>query len=118
MVEEGLMERFGIEEIHQGYGQSEVMSLMSREPGVAYAPNSLGTPVDGIEVRILDDEDEEVRLSAAGALARLRTAASDHRVAMAMAVAALAAGPVRIDDGECVEKSFPAFWQRWEGILP
>ncbi len=53
-------ERFGIEEIHQGYGQSEVMSLMSRQPGVEYAPNSLGTPADGIEVRLLDDEDEEV----------------------------------------------------------
>ena len=25
--------RFGIEEIHQGYGQSEVMTLLSRRPG-------------------------------------------------------------------------------------
>ena len=36
----------------------------------------------------------------------------DHRVAMAMAVAALAAGvPASIDGAECVEKSWPEFWQ-------
>ena len=35
-----------------------------------------------------------------------------HRVAMAMAVAALAAGvPASIDGAECVEKSWPEFWQ-------
>jgi crotonobetaine/carnitine-CoA ligase len=52
--------RFGIEEIHQGYGQSEVMTLLSRRPGKRYAPNSLGEPANGIEVRILDDRDYEV----------------------------------------------------------
>ena len=52
--------RFGIEEIHQGYGQSEVMALLSRRPGRRYAPNSLGEPADGIEVKILDDRDYEV----------------------------------------------------------
>lgn len=37
---------------------------------------------------------------------------NDHRVAMAMAVAALAAGvPASIDGAECVEKSWPEFWQ-------
>jgi 3-phosphoshikimate 1-carboxyvinyltransferase len=36
--------------------------------------------------------------------------AGDHRVAMAMAVAALAArGPVRIDGWEAVATSYPAF---------
>jgi carnitine-CoA ligase len=52
--------RFGIEEIHQGYGQSEVMALIARRPGRRYAPNSLGEPADGIEVKILDDRDYEV----------------------------------------------------------
>ena len=53
-------ERFGIEEIHQGYGQSEVMSLLSRRRGREYEPNSLGQAADGIEVRLLDDGDFEV----------------------------------------------------------
>jgi len=43
-------------------------------------------------------------------------AAGDHRIAMAMAVAALAAGPLELDDGGCVQKSFPGFWQAWSGV--
>lgn len=46
------------------------------------------------------------------------TAAEDHRIAMAMAVTALAAGPLNLDDGNCVQKSFPGFWQQWEVLLP
>lgn len=45
------------------------------------------------------------------------TAASDHRVAMAMAVAALARGAVELDEPECVGKSFPAFWEVWNDML-
>lgn len=41
------------------------------------------------------------------------TAAGDHRIAMAMAVAALAAGPLELDDPSCVSKSFPDFWKSW-----
>jgi len=48
--------------------------------------------------------------------AREVTAAGDHRVAMAMAVAALAAGPLRVDDGICVGKSFPGFWTAWDRL--
>lgn len=53
-------ERFGIEEIHQGYGQSEAMLALSRRPGKTYKPNSLGEPADGIELKLLDEEDREV----------------------------------------------------------
>ena len=36
----------------------------------------------------------------------------DHRIAMAAAVAAAAAGgPVRLDDVDCVAKSYPDFWK-------
>jgi 3-phosphoshikimate 1-carboxyvinyltransferase len=36
---------------------------------------------------------------------------SDHRIAMAFAVAALAArGETRIHDAECADVSFPGFW--------
>jgi 3-phosphoshikimate 1-carboxyvinyltransferase len=45
---------------------------------------------------------------------RAASAADDHRIAMAMAVAALAAGPIELDDSTCVVKSFPGFWGAWE----
>jgi 3-phosphoshikimate 1-carboxyvinyltransferase len=44
------------------------------------------------------------------------TAAGDHRIAMAMAVAALAAGPLELDEADCVSKSFPGFWGLWEHL--
>ena len=45
------------------------------------------------------------------------TAADDHRVAMAMAVAALASGELELDDGSCVGKSFPGFWNMWDTLI-
>ena len=53
-------ERFGLEQIFQGYGQSEVLGLVNRAPGASYPPNALGDVDDGIEVRLLDDDDNEV----------------------------------------------------------
>jgi 3-phosphoshikimate 1-carboxyvinyltransferase len=47
---------------------------------------------------------------------RTVNAASDHRVAMALAVAALRAGPLLLDDGDCVSKSFPTFWGMWNRV--
>lgn len=41
----------------------------------------------------------------------------DHRIAMSAAVAAaLCEEPVVIGDAECTEKSFPGFWEIWEGM--
>jgi 3-phosphoshikimate 1-carboxyvinyltransferase len=51
-----------------------------------------------------------------GAVAKV-TAAGDHRVAMAMAVAALVSGPLELDDPHCVSKSFPMFWEVWNQLL-
>jgi len=45
------------------------------------------------------------------------TAAGDHRIAMAMAVAALATGPLQLDDASCVAKSFPGFWSMWDRMV-
>ncbi len=45
------------------------------------------------------------------------TAANDHRVAMAMAVAALVAGELELDDGSCVGKSYPGFWNMWDTLV-
>ncbi len=41
---------------------------------------------------------------------------NDHRMAMSFAVAGLKAAGVRILDEACVQKSFPAFWEVFEGL--
>jgi 3-phosphoshikimate 1-carboxyvinyltransferase len=48
---------------------------------------------------------------------RAVTAAGDHRIAMAMAVAALGAGRLELDDPDAVAKSFPTFWTQWRRLL-
>jgi 3-phosphoshikimate 1-carboxyvinyltransferase len=48
---------------------------------------------------------------------RAVVAADDHRIAMAMAVASLVCGPLELDDPECVQKSFPDFWQCWRQVV-
>jgi 3-phosphoshikimate 1-carboxyvinyltransferase len=45
------------------------------------------------------------------------TAADDHRIAMAMAVTALRAGPLKLDNPDCVAKSFPGFWESWRSLI-
>jgi len=40
----------------------------------------------------------------------------DHRMAMSFAVAGVAAPGIVIRDGECVSKSFPAFWDQLESL--
>jgi len=45
------------------------------------------------------------------------TAAGDHRIAMAMAVAALVVGELELDDASCVGKSFPDFWRMWDRLV-
>lgn len=46
------------------------------------------------------------------------TSSHDHRMAMALTVAAYGAdSPVIIDDRECVAKSFPDFFEKWEQVV-
>jgi len=45
------------------------------------------------------------------------TSAGDHRIAMAMAVAALVVGDLELDDASCVGKSFPDFWRMWDRLI-
>lgn len=40
----------------------------------------------------------------------------DHRIAMCFAVAGLRVPGVQIHGEDCVSKSFPDFWQRWQGM--
>jgi len=61
-------ERFGLEAIHQGYGQSECMALFARadDGRRAWKANCLGEPAPGIEVALLDDDDRPVPPGTAG----------------------------------------------------
>jgi 3-phosphoshikimate 1-carboxyvinyltransferase len=43
---------------------------------------------------------------------------NDHRIAMSFAMAGLKVPGVCIRNENCVEKSFPAFWQVFEGLYP
>ena len=67
-LEEPFKKRFGIDEIHQGYGQSEVMTILARTPGRDWKPNTLGEPQEGIEAAVLDDEDRPVAPGEVGEL--------------------------------------------------
>ncbi len=62
-------ERFGIEAIHQGYGQSECLGLLDRtDDGQPKKPNSLGRVSGGLELAILDEEDRPVEAGETGEL--------------------------------------------------
>jgi len=50
-----------------------------------------------------------------GALVLLETY-DDHRMAMALALAACGGRPVRIDDPGCTGKTFPSYWDVLEGV--
>lgn len=68
---------------------------------------------------IVDDDGFEVAEPLSpGSESMIRvTAAGDHRIAMAMALAALVSGPIELDDPHCVSKSFPSFWTQWAQML-
>jgi crotonobetaine/carnitine-CoA ligase len=55
-------ERFGIEKISQGFGQSEISFVMSRLPTNVGGskPGALGTPNPDIELRLVDDDLNDV----------------------------------------------------------
>jgi crotonobetaine/carnitine-CoA ligase len=65
---EPFKERFGIEVIAQGYGQSEAFTILNRiDDGTRrWKPNSTGTPPPGFDVRLLDDDDAEVPVGEVG----------------------------------------------------
>lgn len=43
---------------------------------------------------------------------------NDHRTAMSFAILGLAVGGITITNAECVEKSFPEFWDVFRGMIP
>ncbi|MFP6664280.1 MAG: AMP-binding protein [Deltaproteobacteria bacterium] len=73
-IEADFKKRFGIERIIQAYGQSEAMPILRRTPGRSWKANSLGEPHPLMEVRLLDEFDEEVSVGEVGEIA-IRTSA-------------------------------------------
>jgi 3-phosphoshikimate 1-carboxyvinyltransferase len=72
----------------------------------------------GAEIAVAKDEVEvRARMRRAPENPPTLTAAGDHRVAMAVALAALAVGRLKLDDPDCVSKSFPGFWRAWERLV-
>ncbi len=61
-------QRFGIQAIHQGFGQSEIMLLMRRwnDGSRQWAPNSLGEPADDLDVMLADDAGKPVPVGEVG----------------------------------------------------
>lgn len=54
--------RFGLQSLHQGFGQSEIMLLLRRlnDGSRNWKPNALGEPPDDIDVALLDDDGNPV----------------------------------------------------------
>jgi 3-phosphoshikimate 1-carboxyvinyltransferase len=44
--------------------------------------------------------------------------ANDHRTAMSFAILGCGIGGITIQNAECVDKSFPAFWEQLAGVIP
>ena len=65
---EPFKERFGIEVIGQGYGQSEAFTILNRvdDGKRRWKPNSTGVPPAGFDIRLLDDNDVEVPVGEVG----------------------------------------------------
>ncbi len=61
-------------------------------------------------------EDDRLRVTGGGARGASIETYDDHRIAMSFAMAGLAVPGVKIKSPDCVEKSFPTFWEVWEGL--
>jgi crotonobetaine/carnitine-CoA ligase len=61
-------ERFGMEALTQGFGQSEIMALMQKtdRPGALSKRAVLGTPLKDLQVKLMDDNGKEVAIGQVG----------------------------------------------------
>jgi 3-phosphoshikimate 1-carboxyvinyltransferase len=67
----------------------------------------------GIDTRV---DENELRIMGASPSGATIETYNDHRIAMSFAVAGLKAPGTRIVNPDCVNKSFPAFWEVFEGL--
>jgi crotonobetaine/carnitine-CoA ligase len=63
------MERFGIEKVGQGFGQSEMSAVMSRSSDHPCKAGALGVPNPDIELRLIDDDGNDVPVGTPGEFA-------------------------------------------------
>jgi 3-phosphoshikimate 1-carboxyvinyltransferase len=91
---------------HLAHKESDRLTVMVENLGRLGAVFSFDGPILRVRERLHRSADSS----------RSVTAAGDHRIAMAMAVAALGAGPLQLDDGSCVSKSYPEFWNDWDRL--
>lgn len=63
---EPMRDRWGIDYIATGIGQSEMMPYAIMRRGTTYKPGSCGTAREDLDVRLLDEEDEEVGVGEVG----------------------------------------------------
>jgi len=90
---------------HLRHKESDRLELLARNL------TALGRPTS-----VRDDRLEIGPLPADGLRGSLVETRSDHRMAMAFAVAGLRLSDIRIDDADCVAKSNPRFWQQFESL--
>lgn len=60
-------ERFGIE-VQEGYGLTEASPVVTATVGLPWHPGSIGAPVDGVELRLVDADGEDVLVGDPGEL--------------------------------------------------
>lgn len=60
------MQRFGIKQISQAYGQSETLMIIQRSSGEEWPAHSLGRPVPYVQIKLLDDNGNEVPVNEPG----------------------------------------------------
>ncbi|MGI9293580.1 MAG: AMP-binding protein [Pseudomonadales bacterium] len=55
-------ERFGMDSVIQGYGQSEALGITVRlnKPGKVWTANALGDPLSDLDIKLMDDKGNEV----------------------------------------------------------
>ncbi len=58
-VAETIRARFGLE-VGEGYGLTEASPVVTASVGLPWRPGSVGAPVDGVDVRLVDAEGEDV----------------------------------------------------------
>lgn len=64
-VEKGFMERFGVQLV-QGYGLTETSPVVSLSSMANWRPGSVGRPIPGVHVRVIDDENNPLPTGQAG----------------------------------------------------
>lgn len=56
-------------DIYDGYGQTETVNIVANYPGMEIRAGSMGKPVPGIDVRIIDEQGNEVEVGVVGDIA-------------------------------------------------